>query len=972
MDTLSFFNRILASTGQRCICGKLPKGMDQTFWSNNIQAEEKAQRLDANKRDVYVAVATFRDSSSRKAPNALAAKAHILDLDCGEGKPYATQGEAAQALKRFCRAVGLPLPLVVNSGGGLHVWFVHAEDVPAADWKRIADKLKACARAYGLEADPSRTGDIASLLRVPGTHNRKRAKPAAVAVVAEGTETPADAFEAALDEALAAAGVSVEGEDAELPEGGPARPLAGANDDLKAGIELTSIPSSAERMADNCPVMDEIRRTKGAVDQPTWYHGLQVLQHTAEAPGVCHDWSKGDPRYTKAETDRVLARLKGVGPTTCAKFEEIRPDLCALCTLRGTVKSPIVLGRIEEVIDQAVTKLDEDGNEVELELVTGYRWGLYEAGKPAALLHSTPTQEEDKETETTKTVYKWDAVCETLFYATQRLRKSDGEWALEFERVVQGDRRRFTVDTATIGEGGKGLASILGRNEIVAMPGMKTKLENYLGRWVDHLRETADEVVVQDHFGWVGERSFLVGDTLVTPDGPRTVPLKGVAKNLREAYQTKGEFDEWRRVIDTAYNYPGQEAYQYLVLLSFAAPLFAMFGQYGGITVHAFSQGSGVGKTTAQRAGMSAWGNWEKLQLTDKMVTTNALWSRVGVACNLPVMLDELTLQQGVQAAEVVFALSSGQSKQRLNAQSELKAAPPTWSTILMTSANNPLSEKLTSHRADAEAELARLFEVKVTNTSRLSPNEALDLFPSLVKNYGHAGLQFITYVVENYDKVMTKLNTVHREINAVTGVTQKERYWSALQASVLTALFYCRKLDILQFDLAAMQRWALSRVGENRQQLSAAQGDPEELFGRMLNTLWSGILVTDVVGDMRRYSQEGKSCAARVIEEMRPGFNELYGRAILSPAKGEEFSRPTLLLSAKAAREWCSKNGVSAQDMFNQLVRAGQASPKPTTFSLGRGTLRFAGVSAPVRCWEIYLDALGEVSPVVRFSVAQ
>lgn len=944
------------------------------FRPSNIEMAEKAASLDTNKTECWLAVATFRDNITRKAINAVGARSHHLDLDCGPGKAYASQGEAALALKRFCRTVGLPMPLVVNSGNGLHVWFTHDEDIGATAWKRIADKLKAACRAHGLEQDPSRTGDIASLMRLPGTHNRKDPKnPKLVTVLANGADTSPEDFEAALDAALAAAGIQVEDDSLGLPEGGPARALVGATDDLKAGIEYARIPGSARRIATKCSIIGDFEKSRGVCDQPTWYHVLQVLQYTVEAPDICHEWSAGDPRYSKAETDRVLERASKFGPTTCAKLNDItNGKTCHLCMEWGRVTSPIQLGQIDGVEAVPATFVDEQGVERELDLPQGYVWGSYEAGKPEAICHVVRVEVEEGEAPK----HRWEPITETLVYAIQRLKKGTGgedAWATEFEmKLKKGGTRRFSIGTKEIGEGGKALSGILGNMEIMALPGMKLKMENYLGRWVDHLRETADEVQMRDHFGWTPERNFLVGDQLVTPDGARQVPLKGGAKQLKEAYGCRGEFEEWKRIIEEGYNYPGQEAYQYLVLLGFASPLFAMFGQYGGITVHAYSQDSGVGKTTAQRAGLSVWGNYEALQMTAKQTTVNALWSRVGIAANLPIMLDELTNQECEQAADMVFSLSSGQTKQRLTANAEMKVAPTGWRTILMTSANNRLSEKLTSHRADAEAELARLFEVRLENTSRISPNAALDLFPGLLKHYGHAGLEFIQYVVTNYEAVEAKLNSVHRDLNERVGVTQKERYWSALQASVLTALYFCRRADILQFDLRAMQTWILARLDDNRAAVRTNVGDAEELFGRMMNSLWSGVLVTDIVGDMRRYSQAGPNSAAKIVEDMRPGFNELYGRAILNPASGEEVHRPTLFLSAKAAKDWAAANGVSASEVFDHLVRRKAASPDVASFSLGRGTRRFAGTSAPVRCWEIYLDALGELSPVARFGVAK
>lgn len=45
--------------------------------------------------------------------------------------------------------------------------------MPVNEWRRQAQRLKQLMRKHGLLADPTRTADIASVLRVPGTTNWK-------------------------------------------------------------------------------------------------------------------------------------------------------------------------------------------------------------------------------------------------------------------------------------------------------------------------------------------------------------------------------------------------------------------------------------------------------------------------------------------------------------------------------------------------------------------------------------------------------------------------------------------------------------------------------------------------------------------------------------------------------------------------------------------------------------------------------
>lgn len=138
-----------------------------------------AQKCDAEGQDVYFSCATFKDHSCRKQWNANVTRGFWLDLDCGaekaaSGKGYATKKEAWAALVLKCREMGWIEPnWAIDSGNGLHVYWLSEEPLPAERWKSYADKLKALTHHHGLLADDTRTTDIASVLRVPGTHNFK-------------------------------------------------------------------------------------------------------------------------------------------------------------------------------------------------------------------------------------------------------------------------------------------------------------------------------------------------------------------------------------------------------------------------------------------------------------------------------------------------------------------------------------------------------------------------------------------------------------------------------------------------------------------------------------------------------------------------------------------------------------------------------------------------------------------------------
>jgi len=138
-----------------------------------------AQKFNAEGCDVYFSCATFKDHSCRKQWNANVTRGFWLDLDCGAekaalGKGYATKREAWASLRLKCREMGWIEPnWVIDSGNGLHVYWLTDESITAERWKSYASKLKDLTHHHGLLADDSRTADIASVLRVPGTHNFK-------------------------------------------------------------------------------------------------------------------------------------------------------------------------------------------------------------------------------------------------------------------------------------------------------------------------------------------------------------------------------------------------------------------------------------------------------------------------------------------------------------------------------------------------------------------------------------------------------------------------------------------------------------------------------------------------------------------------------------------------------------------------------------------------------------------------------
>ncbi len=930
MNTKEFLAHVLPDDGLVCLAFPSNGTFRHRFYDDKDKAAADAIKIDSAGYTVYFGCASYIQSDTRKATNVASARSLWLDVDCGEGKPYADAREGLKALCDFFKALELPAPTIVQSGTGLHVYWRLDRDVTPDEWRSLANGLKQSARDHGFRADPARTSDIASVLRPVGTHHRK-GKEIPVKLLRAGQEVSVSA----LQEKFGWLGSYPQAADTQI------------NSDLSGGIEYP--PANAELIAERCGIMQLMRDTQGNVDQPTWYHSLQILAACQDGEKFAHGWSSGHPDYSEEETNTKFAQAKQHRPTTCQKLADYQPQICEVCPFNGKINSPIALGYENAPGAPAQRFVEVAPEEVPVELPFGYKASKDIATGNMSLMVCLEKDDNNQPI--------WTPFCDSFFYPVSRIHTKEGNM-LEFDLVLPKNvHRRFLVNTATIAEGGKSLAGELGKMEIVSRPGMKSQIDAYLTRWIDKMRQEADEVETYTRFGWY-EKDFLVGETLLTPAGPRQVLLRGNAALKKDAVATRGDFEEWKQVINGAYNYPGQEALQYQVLLGFASPLFALFKELGGITVYAHSEGSGVGKTTAQRAALSVWGNWQELQMAEGKTTVNALQVLMGTYHNLPVLFDELTNQSYEEASRLVFDTSSGRAKAKLNRDGSLKENVHNWSTIMMASGNNTITEKLANHRLNASAEIARAFEFTVTNCSKLSPNEARDLFPKLLDNYGHAGIVFMDYVVRNYDRVADALLRVQKVFNEKLNVNNTERYWSALQACVITALKICRKTNILFFDPVAMQNWIEESLRANRHQMNDTVDSSSDTFGRMLTDIWQGILVTLGEGDLRR------NAIADVVQHPR---GILTGRAIVGLSPREN---TTLLLNAIAVRDWCNRRGASAKELFAAGVAEGWVSPKPVRYSLGRGTTQYATISSQVKCWEINLRKLG--AGAIDSSIAQ
>ena len=336
-----FLKHLLPDQGLYAVAVFMPRANGRSavrhYWTSSLAALAAEIVAADNRGDtVYYASASFQDRNRRQT-SALGARSLWLDVDAGEEaqkknpKAYADATQAYRAVEAFRRDIGLPAPTYVASGTGLHVYWPFVDTLDPQTWKRYATGLKVLCARYDLKADPSRTADIASMLRPPGTYHRK-AQPRLVEC---GDLTGPYAI--AQFEVLLSATTSSKDQLRNVDN----HSIAGRAAKM---FEHRSVASN--HIATQCRQVARLRDERGCILEPSWHACLGVLAFCGDGDECGHEWSSGYPNYRPEETQARLDRWRSLsGATTCEHFHSLEPKICEACPHWQRINSPIALGR---------------------------------------------------------------------------------------------------------------------------------------------------------------------------------------------------------------------------------------------------------------------------------------------------------------------------------------------------------------------------------------------------------------------------------------------------------------------------------------------------------------------------------------------------------------------------------------------------------------------------------------------------
>lgn len=917
MDRIQFLKNILGNDGYYCATGLGGEYPVEKHYKDIEQLCVTADDFSANKLEAYFGLATFSETK-RQQSNVEQLRCLFLDIDYGvhHAKParYEDAKETLNALKEFCKTVGLPRPYLVNSGGGIHAYWPFVEPVDKDTWQPLALRLKELCIDHRLFIDTAVPADSARILRVPGTQNHKLEEARDVQILYMGTEPGTAEF---YKELL--------GEPTTLK-----RPHfnRGEMDEVTRSIlgnYVSKFKTILEKTVKGkgCAQIRYIYENQDKMSEPLWRAGLSITKYCEDADKFSYLISQRHPDYTPENTQKKLDLIKG--PYHCTTIRELMADedraqICKDCMHWGKFKSPITLGRevAEATEEDLVVHSKPEGSEEDTE----FTYTIPKAPKPYFMAKNggvfKKIKKDDEEFEIC--VYHND------IYVSRRLNdKESGDCIVIRLHLPKDGVREFTIPMSVVSTNDEFRKQLYSRGVVVQKV---DELKNYILESVKEMQFNSVAQTAHRQFGWTNDNcdTFIIGDKEIRADAIEYNPPTAVTGHLFSAFEKKGSLEEWKAAM-AFYNRPGMELHQFIIGLSFGS-IFTKFTAVNAALLHVFSPDSGLGKTTALYAAASIWGDPAKLTLKESD-TNNSKMNRAEIMNNLIMLYDELTNSSPIDLSNLVYQLTSGSQRNRLApSANQERIRGELWKLMAISTGNTSVVEKMMAFKAVPKGELMRVLEVRALKVPGLTKEETDRLSLQLIGNYGHAAIPFLQHVINNIASVRAQHKEVQRRMDARLGLTYQERFYSVMVANAFTGLMISNQLGLTDFDLKKIRLWLEGIMSSAMSRAGSLQLDPEQILNNFWAENWNNTLRIKASQDLRTNPASEDNDKFTVADATpRGGLVLRY-----------EYDVKKLFIMTAPLRDWCVKRQVSYEGLMDEL-KIGRTKARMVKKRMGKGT---------------------------------
>lgn len=894
MHNIDLLDRVLPAGGWFAVLGLKGKFPTQKLVETREEVDKLAKQFVDDGKDVYFGCSKFATDTNRTKDNVKEIKAFWIDLDCGEakavanpntGRPdgYIDQATALQELANFCKHIGLPKPLLVNSGRGVHAYWPLTQAVSRADWEPVAARLNELCVLHKLYVDAS-VFEAARVLRIPGTLNFKDNPPKPVSVISDCEDVSYEDFRNILGVKASAFEIKPQQELSELAKAMAANTIS----------KFSKIMVRSSK-GEGCNQLLHAYQNQDSITEPLWFSALSIAHRCADRATAIHKLSSQYPGYDPTDTEEKASHTEFAH--SCATFEKHNPGGCSACPWKGRIKSPITLGR--EIVRAEETEVTNEKGVTEEYLIPQYP-SPYFRGKNGGIYMLPEKEGDDAEP---VCIYEHD------LYVVKRMKDPDdsiGVLILLRLHLPLDGIREFTVPLSTVAVKEK-LREQLAINGVAGMPYQMKALADFVMKFVKETQYTRKEESMRTQFGWADRDSkFIIGNREITKDGIFHSPPSNQTRYFAESMTPKGTIEKWKEVFNL-YGKEGLEANAFAALTAFGAPLLKFTGHKGAI-VNLIHKDSGTGKSTALYMCNSVYGHPDVLAAIAKD-TFAAKMIHLGVMNNLPFTVDEITNMPPETFSDLAYGMSQGRGANRAKASSnELRINTTTWQTISLASSNASFYDKLGIHKSSPDGEMMRLLEYRIEPTDIISAEVGKQMFDvQLKENYGHAGDIYASYLVGNLEEAVKGMLAVQAKIDKELTLTKRERFWSAVVACNIAGGLIAKNLGLIDWDMRRIYQWACSMVQGLREDVRPPVADSAAVIGDFINRHMQNILVVNDEVDTRTNMHALPTLEPRgeLIIRFEPDTKKMY-------------------IAAGAFRKDCVQSQIHYKDALAQLKSKG------------------------------------------------
>lgn len=964
-----FFYAVLPQGGHPCIAWKAPDfdgGFSHKTFNSIEELCEHVSRLDYVKANYYFCISTLKEHSVqvggkkriRVQQNAELTRCLILDIDLKD-KHYANVDEALDAVNALANSMSMPLPIVVSSGAGLHVYWPMAAGIPSKEWIDLTKQFRRTAQLFhpGLFADSSRVSDSASVLRIPDSYNLKYEEPLPVEIIQWATDT------LDLDELRA-----------HFPQQSPhsiQKPT------VTLQLTTESAPTPLAKVVKNCDWVKDYLIHRGEASEPEWYAMLglapYIVHNTKDGKvlngaDVAQVVSQGHPNYDSESTTIKFMQAKSsqTGPSTCERFRTLRPERCAQCPFATSVTTPLQAAALsrpatkEEVV--TTTVVTEEGDTESKEVTIPLYPSPYFRGEDGGVFVRAKEKQEDG---------TWKDIIERVYdydlYATRRFRteNTEAESMLVQVWMPRDGLREFKLPSSLLAEHKK-LATYLAEKGVIPESGRSPRVARYMVDFVRHLQLTEVAEVEFSRFGWRDAKSanpkFVVGNGYIDKDGSLQAASFGhFLRDAAKSVATAGTLEGWKEGFGVYKDVPGSEPFVLAAMMGFAAPLMA-FTPYRGVLYNMVGH-SAAGKSTALQVMTSVWGQPQdthiKISGGRGRDTEVAIYNLIGYLNAVPVAMDELTNMEPESLSDFALSFTSGRGKMRANRDGQNRLNETEWETIVVGTSNTSLYEKLADHRKGYTAEAMRIFELTLPPSDDHFKDHVETHIRKLKQNYGHGGRVYMNWVIRNLDKIQPLLHDAIQKISKDASLRNEERFWGAMFACVLVGGTIAKKLGLHDYDVNAIVQRFTGQAGEVREIVKISQTDPVSILSEFFNNNLDGIIKFNPNGKPWLGTDgRGLSVLRNICVRMDLDSEGLPDKAYISIPSFRTYCTNKKIDAAWLMKELRS-NGIMLPGTPNSRLAAGSgiASTSIKCYLVDMKHAKLAEISQEVMTTPIYTD---------------